>query len=67
MNLKHPYQAAWVALMPLLLVIALATGGFPGIFALPLVLPGMWFGVLRIYAMVNPDRTFDHNGRMTGR
>jgi len=65
---QHPVQAAWIALIPVLLVIASAIGGVGiGIVVLPLILPGLWFGVLRVNKMLNPDRTFDHNGRMTGR
>lgn len=64
---QHPYQAGWLALVPLVFIFAAAAGGFPAILALPLILPGVWFGLLRVYAMLNPDRTFDHNGRMTGR
>ncbi|MGQ0466334.1 MAG: hypothetical protein ACT4QG_13545 [Sporichthyaceae bacterium] len=61
---RHPYQAGWLALLPVLFVLAAVTDGFVGIWAAPLMLPGMWFGVLRVYAMLNPTETFDHNGRM---
>lgn len=64
---QHPYQAGWIALIPLVFVFAAVLGGAPGILALPLILPGVWFGLLRVYAMLNPAQTFDHNGRMIDR